>query len=86
MQLYGETLLNSLTTDEIRPQAFSSLGLYFEKEGNYLLAGKYFYHAKEYSKVSCICILEFICIRLLLEPIEFRRLIFFLLINVLSES
>lgn len=64
MQLYGETLLNSLTTDEIRPQDFSSLGYYFEKEGHYLLAGKYFYHAKEYNKVSCARILESITTRL----------------------
>lgn len=50
LQLYGEILLNSLSPDEIRPEDFNSLALHFENERNYLLAGKYWYHAKDYNK------------------------------------
>ncbi|XP_017769670.1 PREDICTED: WD repeat-containing protein 19 [Nicrophorus vespilloides] len=50
LQLYGEILLNSLDPDEIKPEYFNSLALYFENERNYLYAGKYWYHAKEYNK------------------------------------
>lgn len=50
IQLYGEILLNTLSSDEIRPEYFNSIALYFENERNGLLAGKYWYHAKEYNK------------------------------------
>lgn len=50
LQLYGEILLNSLDPDEIKPEYFNSLALYFEQERNYLYAGKYWFHAKEYNK------------------------------------
>lgn len=52
MELYGETLLDTFTEDEIRPQDFSSVATFFENERNYLLAGKYWFHAREYQKVS----------------------------------
>lgn len=51
LQLYGEILLNSLSSDEIRAEDFNSLALHFENERNHLLAGKYWFHAKEYAKV-----------------------------------
>lgn len=51
LQLYGEILLNTLSADELRPQDFNSLANHFEIERNSLLAGKYFYHAREYRKV-----------------------------------
>lgn len=51
LELYGEILLNSLSSDEIRSEDFTSLALYFENDRNFLLAGKYWFHAKEYSKV-----------------------------------
>lgn len=51
MELYGETLLDTFTEDEIRPQDFSSVASYFENERNYLMAGKYLFHAHDYQKV-----------------------------------
>lgn len=50
LPLYGEVLVNSLSPDETRPQDFRSLVMYFENERNFLLAGKYSYHAKDYQK------------------------------------
>lgn len=51
MELYGDTLLNSFTEDEIRSQDLFSIATYFENEKNYLMAGKYWFHAREYQKV-----------------------------------
>lgn len=51
MELYGETLLNSFTEDEVRPQDFLGIATYYEREKNYLMAGKYWFHAREYQKV-----------------------------------
>ncbi|XP_063927605.1 WD repeat-containing protein 19 [Zophobas morio] len=50
MQLYGEILLNTLSPDELRPQDFNSVAMHFENERNSLLAGTYWFHAKEYAK------------------------------------
>ncbi|RZB40660.1 WD repeat-containing protein 19 [Asbolus verrucosus] len=50
MQLYGEILLNTLSPDELRPQDFNSVALHFENERNNLLAGIYWFHAKEFGK------------------------------------
>lgn len=50
MQLYGEILLNTLAPDELHPQDFTSVATHFENERNSLLAGIYWFHAKEYSK------------------------------------
>lgn len=52
LELYGEIILNILTIDEIKPEYFNNLALHFENERNYLLAGKYWYHAKEYKRVK----------------------------------
>lgn len=45
MELYGEILQGY-----DRPSDFRSLAVYFESERNSLLAGKYYYRAKEYGK------------------------------------
>lgn len=50
LQLYGEVLVNSMSADDLRPQDFRSLALYFENERNSLLAGKYYFHSKDYDK------------------------------------
>ncbi|EFA01913.1 WD repeat-containing protein 19 isoform X3 [Tribolium castaneum] len=50
MQLYGEILLNTLAPDELRPHDFNSIATHFENERNNLLAGIYWFHAKEYAK------------------------------------
>lgn len=52
LQLYGEVLVNSMSPDDLRSQDFRSLALHFESERNFLLAGKYYYHSKDYDKVS----------------------------------
>ncbi|KAK5643690.1 hypothetical protein RI129_007535 [Pyrocoelia pectoralis] len=50
LQLYAEVLLNTLSPDELKPQDFINVATHFENEKNNLLAGKYFYHAREYQK------------------------------------
>lgn len=50
MELYGEILLNTFSPDELKPQDFASIALYFENEKNLLLSGTYWYYAKEYNK------------------------------------
>nr|CAH7760831.1 unnamed protein product [Callosobruchus chinensis] len=50
MQLYGEILLDTFTEDEIKPHDFINVATHFEGERNYLLAGKYWFHAREYHK------------------------------------
>ncbi|XP_072941751.1 WD repeat-containing protein 19 [Epargyreus clarus] len=47
LQLYGEILIQ---TSQARPEDFRSLALHFEGEKNHLLAGKFYFHAGEYSK------------------------------------
>lgn len=47
LHLYGEILIQ---TSQARPEDFKSLALHFEGEKNHLLAGKFFFHAGEYSK------------------------------------
>lgn len=51
MELYGETLLDTFNEDEVKPQDFSNVAIYFENERNYLMAGKYWFHARDYQKV-----------------------------------
>lgn len=51
MELYGEILVNTLDDDNIRDEDFRSLAIHFEAQKNSLLAGKYYFHAKEYHKV-----------------------------------
>lgn len=47
LHLYGEILIQ---TSQARPEDFKSLALHFEGEKNHLLAGKFYFHAGEYSK------------------------------------
>lgn len=57
LQLFGEILLDTLSVDELNPEDFNELAAHFEKEQNNLLAGKYYYHAREYKKVIHIFLL-----------------------------
>ncbi|XP_044727730.1 WD repeat-containing protein 19 [Chrysoperla carnea] len=50
LEMYGDILIQTLDTDHKRQDDFKSLALYFENERNYLLAGKYFYHARLFDK------------------------------------
>ncbi|KAG7198199.1 hypothetical protein KM043_005609 [Ampulex compressa] len=50
MELYGEILVNTIDDDNVRKEDFKSLALHFETQKNCLLAGKYYFHAKEYQK------------------------------------
>lgn len=47
LHLYGEILIQ---TSQARPEDFKSLALHFEGEKSHLLAGKFYFHAGEYSK------------------------------------
>lgn len=47
LQLFGEILIQNA---DARLEDFRSLALHFENEKNYLLAGKFFFHSKEYPK------------------------------------
>lgn len=47
LNLYGEILIQ---TSQARSEDFKSLALHFEGEKNHLLAGKFYFHAGEYSK------------------------------------
>lgn len=51
MPLYGEILLDTFSEDEIKSQDFLKIATYFEGERNNLLAGKYWFHARDYQKV-----------------------------------
>lgn len=50
MELYGEILLNTFSSDEIRPQDFANIALYFENQRDFLQSGIYWYHAKDFVK------------------------------------
>ncbi|XP_050295176.1 WD repeat-containing protein 19 [Anthonomus grandis grandis] len=50
IQLYGEVLINSFTDDEVKPKDFVKVAQYFENERDELMAGKFWFHAKEYHK------------------------------------
>ncbi|XP_071642364.1 WD repeat-containing protein 19 [Temnothorax longispinosus] len=50
MELYGEILVNTIDDTNVRKEDFRSLALHFESQKNNLLAGKYYFHAKEYQK------------------------------------
>ncbi|XP_018332353.1 WD repeat-containing protein 19 isoform X2 [Agrilus planipennis] len=47
---YGDVLLNTLSLGGVRHDDFHKLALHFEHEKDYLLAGKYFFHARDYNK------------------------------------
>ncbi|XP_053973375.1 WD repeat-containing protein 19 [Hylaeus volcanicus] len=50
MELYGEILINTVDDSNARKEDFRSLAMHFESQKNNLLAGKYYFHAKEYQK------------------------------------
>jgi len=52
MELYGEILVNTIDDTNVRKEDFRSLAMHFESQKNNLLAGKYYFHAKEYQKVN----------------------------------
>lgn len=56
IQLYGEVLLNSFTEDEVKPNDFVNVAQHFENERDTFLAGKYWFHAREYQKVGRILV------------------------------
>ena len=51
MELYGEILVDTIDDDNVRKEDFKSLAIHFESQKNNILAGKYYFHAKEYHKV-----------------------------------
>lgn len=53
LQLYGDVLVDESIEDE-NIQEFLSLAEYFEKSGKSVLAGKYYFHGKQYRKVNYI--------------------------------
>ncbi|KAK0167381.1 hypothetical protein PV327_004788 [Microctonus hyperodae] len=50
MELYGDILINTLDDDNVRQEDFKSLAIHFESQKNSLLAGKYYFFAKDYHK------------------------------------
>ncbi|XP_033222946.1 WD repeat-containing protein 19 isoform X2 [Belonocnema kinseyi] len=50
MELYGEILVDTLDEDDVRKEDFKSLAIHFEAQKNNILAGKYYFYAKEYHK------------------------------------
>ncbi|XP_011499935.1 PREDICTED: WD repeat-containing protein 19 [Ceratosolen solmsi marchali] len=50
MELYGEILANNIDDGNVRKEDFKSLAIYFESQKNYLLVGKYYFHAEEFYK------------------------------------
>lgn len=51
LELYGEILLDTMSSDELKTEDFVNLAVHFEERGNHLLAGKYWFHARDYQKV-----------------------------------
>lgn len=51
MELYGDILVETLDGNS-RREDFRSLAIHFESQKNSLLAGKYYFYAKEYVKVD----------------------------------
>lgn len=51
LEMYGEILLSNLSPDELRSEDFVNLAQHFENNRNILLAGKYWFHARDYQKV-----------------------------------
>ncbi|CAG5102206.1 Similar to Wdr19: WD repeat-containing protein 19 (Mus musculus) [Cotesia congregata] len=50
MELYGDILVNTLDDDNVRLEDFKSLAIHFETQKNSLLAGKYYFYAKDFHK------------------------------------
>lgn len=51
MELYADIL-----GDDASVEDYTSLALHFDNEKNPFLAGKFYYKAGQYGKVSCACI------------------------------
>jgi len=51
LQLYGDLLVDEMIDGEVQNQ-FLILAAHFESKKNQLLAGKYYYHGKQYRKVG----------------------------------
>lgn len=51
LQLYGDLLVDEMVDSEVQNQ-FLILAAHFESKSNSLLAGKYYYHGKQYRKVK----------------------------------
>lgn len=50
LELYGDLLIDEMPDGEVQAE-FLSLANHFENKNNLLLAGKYYYHGKQYRKV-----------------------------------
>ncbi|XP_001606822.2 WD repeat-containing protein 19 isoform X1 [Nasonia vitripennis] len=50
MELYGEILAHTMEDGNVRKEDFKSLAIYFESQKNSLLAGKYYFYAREFHK------------------------------------
>ncbi|KAJ8679660.1 hypothetical protein QAD02_015447 [Eretmocerus hayati] len=50
MELYGEILANNFDDGHVRKEDFRSLAIYFESQKNCVLAGKYYFYAREFHK------------------------------------
>lgn len=49
LEIYGDLLIDEMTDDT--QNEFITLASHFESKHNLLLAGKYYYHGKQYRKV-----------------------------------
>lgn len=78
LELYGDILAEECVDDEANEE-FKSLALHFESSNKHFLAGKYYYHAKDYRKVSGICvILRTLCRHCIMIP--------FIILYLICES
>lgn len=57
MELYGEILINTIDDDNNRKEDFKNLAVHFDSQKNSLLAGKYYFHAKDYQKVKLLIVI-----------------------------
>lgn len=51
LELYGDLLVDEVVDGDVQRE-FLTLASHFENKKNLLLAGKYYYHGKQYRKVS----------------------------------
>ena len=66
IELYGDLLVDEVSDGDVQRE-FLALASHFESKKNLLLAGKYYYHGKQYRKVSCSTPFESVDVNLLLE-------------------
>jgi len=50
LELYGDLLVDEIGDGDVQRE-FLTLATHFESRNNLLLAGKYYYHGKQYRKV-----------------------------------